>query len=173
MVNRGKDGRLDPNTPITKLFELSVGPYSLAYRRCLLTRGFVSLMSIVRQHDPDFRVCHISFESLLEIQRDAEDSGFATRWTSLDALRAQVKEGSVLVSPLMRETRGDLIHAYRCAVLFSVATGDGRGGVATIDISPARFGSLARIDRDPDLREVLANVFALALGGGISTVSKN
>ncbi|ROP30412.1 hypothetical protein EDD30_3260 [Couchioplanes caeruleus] len=129
-------------------------------------------MSIVRQQDPDFRVCQVSFESLLEIQRDAEDSGFATRWTSLEALRAQVEEGSVLVSPLMREARGGQIRAYRCAVLFSVASGDGRGGVATIDISPVRFGSLARIDRDPDVREALANVFALALGG-ISTVSKN
>ncbi|SCL55088.1 hypothetical protein GA0070617_2856 [Micromonospora yangpuensis] len=129
-------------------------------------------MSMVRQQDPDFRICHITFESLLEVQRDAESSGFASRWTSLDALRAQVKEDSVLVSPLMRETRGGPIRAYRCAVLFSVTSGGGRGGVATIDISPARFDSLTRIDRDPDVREVLVNVFALALSG-ISTVSKN
>lgn len=128
-------------------------------------------MSIVRRHDQDFRVCRISFESLLEIQRDAEISGFATRWTSLDAVRAQVKEGHVLVSPLMREAKGSAIRAYRCAVLFSAADGDASGGVATIDIAPATLESLARIDRDQDVRDALADVFALALGG-ISLVSK-
>lgn len=128
-------------------------------------------MSIVKPQDQDFRVCRISFESLLEIQRDAEVSGFATRWTSLDAVRAQVKESNVLVAPLIRETRGSLVRAYRCAVLFSATDGDGRGGVATIDIAPARFESLARIDRDQDVRDALADVFALALGG-ISPVPK-
>jgi hypothetical protein len=82
-----------------------------------------------------------------------------------------VKEGNVLVSPLMRETRGSLIRAYRCAVLFSVADSDGSGGIATIDIAPARLESLARIDRDQDVRDALADMFALALGG-ISLVSK-
>lgn len=128
-------------------------------------------MSIVERHDQDFRVCRISFESLLEIQRDAEVSGFATRWTSLDAVRAQVKEGSVLVSPLMREKRGASIRAYRCAVLFSAADRNAGGGIATIDIAPARMESLARIDRDQDVRDALADVFALALNG-ISLVSK-
>src|SRR5437868_3092691 len=96
--------------------------------RGLLRGRFGSPMSIVKRYDQDFRVCRISFESLLEIQRDAEVSGFATRWTSLDAVRAQVRESNVLVSPLMRETRGSLVRAYRCAVLFSATDGDGRGG---------------------------------------------
>jgi hypothetical protein len=134
-------------------------------------RGFVNPMSIVKPQDPDFRVCHLSFESLLELQQEAEDSGFATRWTSLDAVRAQVKEGSVLLSPLMREMRGEMIRAYRCIAIFALANGDGRGGLATIDIVPSRFQSLARVDRDSDVREAMARVFALALGG-ISSVSK-
>lgn len=128
-------------------------------------------MSIVGRQDPDFRVCHIGFESLLEIQRDAESSGFATRWSSVDALRAQVKEGDSLILPLIREVRSGIIRSYRCAILFPLASGGGRGAVATIDVSPAKFEALARIDRDAEVGEVLANVFALALGG-ISTVSK-
>jgi hypothetical protein len=128
-------------------------------------------MSMVRPEEPDFRVCHISFDLLLELQQDAESNGFATRWTSLDALRAQVNEGRVLLSTLTREMRGDLIRAYRCVVLFSVASGGGRGAVATIDVAPSRLKSLARIDRDLDVREAMVNVFTLALGG-IATVSK-
>lgn len=138
----------------------------------MLQRGFVDPMSIVKPQDPDFRVCRLSFESLLELQQDAEDRGFAIRWTSLDAVRAQVKESSVLVSPLMREMRGGMVRAYRCIVLFAVANGGGRGGAATIDIAPSRFLALVIVDRDPGVREALATVFALALGGN-SSVSKS
>jgi hypothetical protein len=45
------------------------------------------------------------------------------------------------------------------------------GGVATIDLDPARYESLERIDRDPAVRKVLARMFSLAMGG-ISMVSK-
>ncbi|MET7686031.1 hypothetical protein [Streptomyces sp. NPDC005423] len=127
---------------------------------------------MIHSTDPDFRVCQISFDTLLEIQLEAEDRGWATRWTSVDAVRSQVKEGVVVLQSLMREERGGILRAYRCLLLFSaVGDGDG-GGIATIDLDPARFESLERIDRDPDVRKVLVRMFSLATGG-ISMVSKN
>ncbi|MFJ2831838.1 hypothetical protein ACIPC1_30465 [Streptomyces sp. NPDC087263] len=90
----------------------------------------------------------------------------------MDAVRSQVKEGVVVLQSLMREERGGILRAYRCLLLFS-AVGDGdAGGIATIDLDPARFESLERIDRDPDVRKVLVRMFSLATGG-ISMVSKN
>ncbi|MFE7837882.1 hypothetical protein ACFU53_18100 [Streptomyces sp. NPDC057474] len=128
-------------------------------------------MSMIRSTDPDFRVCQIGFDTLIEIQLEAEHRGFATRWTSVDALRSQVEEGSVLLQSLMRESRGGAVRAYRCLLLFSAMDDSGVGGTATIDIEPTRFASLERLDRDPDVRKALARVFSLATGG-ISMISK-
>jgi hypothetical protein len=108
---------------------------------------------------------------LLTIQSEAERQGWATRWSSVEALRRQVKEGSVVLQSLMREERGGVVRAYRCLLLFSTVEGGGAGGVATIDLDPARYESLERLDRDPDVRKALARMFSLAVGG-ISMVSK-
>ncbi len=62
-------------------------------------------MPMIHSTDPDFRMCQISFDTLLAIQLEAEERGWATRWTSVDALRSQVREEVVLQS-LMREERG-------------------------------------------------------------------
>ncbi|MGW1894198.1 hypothetical protein ACWCP6_28730 [Streptomyces sp. NPDC002004] len=128
-------------------------------------------MSVIRATDSDFRVCQISFDTLLDIQLEAEERGWATRWTSVDALRSQVKEGSVVLQSLMREERGRVVRAYRCLLLFSTVDDGVAGGVATIDIDPARYESLERLDRDPDVRKALVRMFSLAMGG-ISMVSK-
>ena len=127
-------------------------------------------MSVIRATDSDFRVCQISIDALLEIQLEAEERNWATRWTSVDALCSQVKEGSVILQSLMREERGGVVRAYRCLLLFSTVDGDA-GGVATIDLDPTRYESLERLDRDPDVRKALARMFSLAMGG-ISVVSK-
>ena len=63
-------------------------------------------MPVIHSTDADFHVCQISFDTLLEIQLEAEDRGWATRWTSVDALRSQVKEEVVVLQSLMREERG-------------------------------------------------------------------
>ena len=128
-------------------------------------------MPMIQSTDPDFRVCRISFDTLLEIQLEAEERGWATRWTSVDALRSQVREEVVVLQSLMREERGGGVRAYRCLLLFSTLDGTDAGGVATIDIDPARFELLERLDRDPDVRKALVRVFSLA-AGGISMVSK-
>ena len=128
-------------------------------------------MSVIRATDSDFRVCQISFDTLLDLQLEAEERGWATRWTSVDALRSQVKEGSVVLQSLMREERGGVVRAYRCLLLFSTVDDGDAGGVATIDIESARYESLERLDRDPDVRKALARMFSLAMGG-ISMVSK-
>ncbi|MCE4944413.1 hypothetical protein [Streptomyces noursei] len=127
---------------------------------------------MIHSTDPDFRVCQISFDTLLEIQLEAEDRGWATRWTSVDAVRSQVKEGGIVLQSLMREERGGILRAYRCLLLFSTVGDGDAGGIATIDLDPVRFESLERIDRDPDVRKVLVRIFSLA-AGGISMVSKN
>ncbi|WP_326599636.1 hypothetical protein [Streptomyces sp. NBC_01803] len=129
-------------------------------------------MSMIHSTDPDFRVCRISFSMLLEIQLEAERRGWATRWTSVDALRGRVGEGTVALPSLMREERGGAVRAYRCLLLFSAVDGRDAGGVATIDLDPARFASLERLDRDPDVRKALARMFSLALGGISMTPKK-
>jgi hypothetical protein len=126
---------------------------------------------MIHSTDPDFRICQIGFDTLLEIQLEAENRGWATRWTSVDALRGQVKDETVLIQSLMREERSGGLRAYRCLVLFSTVAGTEAGGVATIDLDPVRLESLERLDRDPDVRKAFARTFSLATGG-ISTVSK-
>ncbi|GAA2634895.1 hypothetical protein GCM10010411_87200 [Actinomadura fulvescens] len=128
-------------------------------------------VAIIQSTDSDFRICQISFDVLLEIQLEAEDRGWATRWSSVQALRSQVKQEVAILQSLMREERGGIVRAYRCLLLFSVVGEGPAGGVATIDLEPARFRSLERLDRDPEVRTALVRLFSLALGG-ISTVAK-
>lgn len=128
-------------------------------------------MPIINSNDPDFRVFQISFDALLAIQLEAERQGWATRWSSVDALRSQVKEEGVILQSLMREERGGVVRAYRCLLLFSTVDNEDVGGIATIDLDPARFESLERLDRDLDVRKALARIFTLA-AGRISMVSK-
>jgi len=128
-------------------------------------------VSVVNLNDSDFRVCQVGFDVLLEIQSEAEERGLSARWNSVDALRAQVAEGAVLLRPLMREERAGAVRAYRCLVLFAIEGGKSSGGIATIDLDPVRFASLVRIDRDSDVRMALVRVFSLAVNG-ISMVSK-
>jgi hypothetical protein len=128
-------------------------------------------MSVVRSSDPDFRICLVDFNTLLEIQSDAERLGFATRWTSVDALRGQAREQDAILQTFMREKRAGVIRSYRCLLLFSAVDGAASGGLATIDLDLARLESLDRLDRDPDVRKALVRIFSMALGG-ISGVEK-
>jgi hypothetical protein len=128
-------------------------------------------MSMIRPSDPDFRICLVDFDTLLELQSDAERLDFATRWTSVDALRSQVKKRDTVLQTLMRETREGVIRSYRCLLLFSAVDGAAAGGLATIDLNLVRLKSLDRLDRDPDVKKALVRVFSLALGG-ISGVEK-
>ncbi|AYN37680.1 hypothetical protein D9753_00170 (plasmid) [Streptomyces dangxiongensis] len=127
-------------------------------------------MPLIHSTDPDFRVCMITFDTLLAIQAEAESRGWATRWSSVDALRSQVRDGALLLQSLMREERGGVVW-HTGLVLFSAADSKEAGGIATIDLDPARFESLERLDRDLDVRKALARMFSLA-SGGISMVSK-
>jgi hypothetical protein len=122
-------------------------------------------MSMIRPSDPDFRVCLIDFNTLLELQSDAERLGFATRWSSVEALRDQVKERDAVLQTLMREKREGVIRSYRCLLLFSAVDGAAAGALATIDLDLARLESLDRLDRDPDVRKAFARIFSMALGG--------
>lgn len=127
-------------------------------------------MPLIQPTDADFRVCQISFETLLRLQLEAEQLGFATRWSSAAALRSQVKEEAVVLQSLMREERGGAVRGYRCLILFATADGSSSGGLATIDVAPARYQSLERLNQNPEVSQVFARVFALT-AGGISMVS--
>jgi hypothetical protein len=116
-------------------------------------------------------MCLVDFSTLLELQSDAERLGFSTRWTSVDALRSQVKEQDSVLQTLIREKREGVIRSYRCLLLFSAVDGASAGGLATIDLNLGRLESLDRLDRDPDVRKALVRIFSLALGG-ISGVEK-
>jgi hypothetical protein len=128
-------------------------------------------MPTIHSSDPDFRVCRISFPTLLEIQLEAEERGWGTRWSSEHALRRQVKEGDVLLQSFMREERGGVVHSYRCLLIFSTPEGGNGGGMTTMDLNPPRFFSLERIDRDPDVRKAFVRMFSLAMNG-ISMTAK-
>jgi hypothetical protein len=128
-------------------------------------------MPMIRPTDTDFRVCLISFEMLLGIQLEAQERGWATRWSSADALRSQVKGDAVVLQSLMREEREGAVRSYRCLVLFSTADGGPSGGLATIDVAPPTFEALERLDQNLAVSQAFARMFALA-SGGISMVSK-
>ncbi|WP_433825828.1 hypothetical protein ACQP2E_27430 [Actinoplanes sp. CA-015351] len=129
-------------------------------------------MPLIEVGDPDFRVSQVSFEALLAIQREAELLGFATRWSSVEEVRSHIKEEPVILQSLMREERAGEVRSYRCLMLFAAADGSPSGGIATIDVDPARFRSLERLDRDPDVSRAFARIFALATGG-IAMISKS
>lgn len=129
-------------------------------------------MPVVRSTEPDFRVCQITLGTLVQIQKYAEGEGWATRWSSEDALRSQVKDTTILLYPILREERSGAVRAYRCLALFSTVGVDSPGGLTTIDVSPEMFNSLDRIDRDPDVRTALVRVFSLA-SGGIASINKD
>ncbi|KJE21711.1 hypothetical protein FF36_03915 [Frankia torreyi] len=128
-------------------------------------------MPMIRPADPDFRVCQISFEVLLGIQLEAERRGWATRWTSVDALRAQVKDDTVFLQSLMREERSGVVRSYRCLVLFRTPSGAESGAITTIDLAPETLASLDRLDVDVVTCGVFMKIFSMALGG-ISQISK-
>lgn len=129
-------------------------------------------MSLIQFSDPDFKVCRLDFETLAELQRQAEERGWGTRWTSADALRSQVQDDVVLLQSFLREERGGGVRTYRCLVLFATVDADAAGGVATIDVAPETFAGLPQIGQDRDVRAIFAKVFALATGG-IAMVSKD
>ncbi|WP_211116763.1 hypothetical protein [Glycomyces buryatensis] len=116
-------------------------------------------------------ISQISFDMLLEIQREAEANGWSTRWSSEAALRDQVKPGSIVLAPLLRECRGETVRTYRCLIVFESPEGESSGSMVTIDLSPARFASLTPLACDSPTRDAFARMFSLALGG-ISMVSK-
>jgi hypothetical protein len=55
----------------------------------------------------------------------------------------------------MREKRAGVVRSYRCLLLFSTVDGATSGGLATIDLDPARLESLGWLDRDTDVRKAL------------------
>lgn len=129
-------------------------------------------MPVVRSTDSDFRVCQVDLETLVQIQTRAQSEGWSTRWSSVEALRSQVKDATILLYPILREERSGVLRAYRCLALFATAGAISRGGTTTIDVHPEVFNSLDRIDRDAATRKALVGVFSLA-SSGISSINKD
>ncbi|KAA1424067.1 hypothetical protein [Nocardioides antri] len=119
-------------------------------------------MSAIDSTDDDFRVCSISLDELVSLQESAEQNGFATRWTSVHALRAQVRDAPILLMTFLREERFQSLRAYRCLLLLDVATPDEATTFVTFDIAPERLVRLHRLDRDDDVRAALARILGAA-----------
>lgn len=130
-------------------------------------------MSLIRTADSDYRFCLIDFETLEAIQSRAEEEGWTTRWSSLDALRGQVGAGPVILQTFLRQDHGKYGRAVRCFALFRLVGQPSRGAITTIDVEPATLLSVARLDRDPDVREALSTIFVLLLAGGIELIGKD
>ncbi|MCM0621776.1 hypothetical protein [Nocardioides bruguierae] len=129
-------------------------------------------MTLIQTSDPDFRICELDFETLIELQQEAEERGWGTRWTSAEALRGQVSHDEVaLLQPFLRQRRGRDLHVFRCFILFSSLGSDQRGAITTMDVAAERVGGMRRVDRDPDVRNALSLVFKLA-SSGIGMVPK-
>jgi hypothetical protein len=122
-------------------------------------------MTLIRTLDEDFRVCRIDLDTLVGLQREAEESGWSTRWTSVDALLAQVAGDSVLLQTFQRQRAADGRSIVRCLLLFAAEDDGVMGGVTTLDVDPARLRHLDRIDADPAVRSAMVDVFVLASGG--------
>lgn len=122
-------------------------------------------MGVVGVGDSAFKICRVSFDDLLAIQAAAERGGLSARWTSEKALRSEVHERAVLLRPLLTESSGGQLRAYRCIVLFDAIGKPFRGVTATLDVEPTLFLKLPRLDRDDDVRAALVEVFDLAIEG--------
>ncbi|QGQ20857.1 hypothetical protein GC089_03150 [Cellulomonas sp. JZ18] len=120
---------------------------------------------MIRATDVDFRVCRIDVETLVRLQESAERRGLATRWSSVDALRAQVAGDRVLLQTFQRQRTADGSAVVRCLLLFGVLGDDVAGGVATLDVDPHDVQRLPRADAGPAVRSAMVDVFVLATGG--------
>lgn len=129
-------------------------------------------MNPIRNTDPDYRICSVDIDTLVELQLEAEARGWSTRWTSVESLRSQVSDSSpILLQSFLRQTNRGGAQTIRCFALFSTTSDEPQGAMTTIDVDPSRFAELPRIDRDLDVRKALAMVF-LSASGGISMISK-
>lgn len=120
---------------------------------------------LIRATDVDFRVCRIDVETLVRLQESAERRGWATRWSSVGALRAQVAGERVLLQTFQRQRAADGSAVVRCLLLFGALGDDVAGGVATLDVDPHDVQLLPRADVGPAVRSAMADVFVLATGG--------
>lgn len=107
-------------------------------------------MSLVAPTDGDFRLCEVTLDELAGLQVDAELRGFATRWTSVHALRSQVDDRPVVLMTLLRETRGEDVRAFRCLLRCHPveASADSAAVAATIDVAPDRLQELPSTEGD-------------------------
>ena len=129
-------------------------------------------MTLIQSSDPDFRICELDFDTLIELQQEAEERGWGTRWTSVDALRGQVStDEAALLQPFLRQKRGQYLQVFRCFILFSSPGSEQQGAITTMDVAAERVAAMPRVDRDPDVRNALSLVFKLA-SGGIGMVAK-
>lgn len=128
-------------------------------------------VNLIRTTDDDFRVCRIDMATLVELQRTAEEAGWPTRWTSVEALRSQVAVDEVVLQTFLRQRAADGRSTIRCFVLFAARGEDVSGGVVTLDVDPATVRLLDRVDTDPGVRSMMVRVLELATGG-IAAVAK-
>jgi hypothetical protein len=128
-------------------------------------------VALVEYSDPDFRLCRLTFDDLVGLQRRAEELEWGTRWSSESALRTQLRDEPVLLMTFMRQQRAGNYRSMRCAVLAALAQ-DSAGCIVTLDVEPERLASLGDAVLDPGVRHALFRIFQLGLSG-IEVASKD
>jgi hypothetical protein len=104
-------------------------------------------VAFIQYTDPDFRLFRLPFEGLVDLQRRAESLQWGTRWTSEDALRAQLRAEKVLLMTFMREERAGNLRAIRCLVPAALAE-NSAGCLVTIDVEPDRLVTIGDVVAD-------------------------
>jgi hypothetical protein len=134
----------------------------------------VSGAAAIRPGDADFRVWVGSLEQLLAMQRESEDMGWGTRWSSTQAMLKEVGDKRIYIFPLIRERRDDegVTTKYRCVLLYRRAGQRGGGGLVTFDIASKTLMALPSLDLSPEAELAFADVFHRALDGIQMTVKE-
>jgi hypothetical protein len=127
----------------------------------------VSGDATVRPADADFRVCVATVEELLRIQHESERMGWASRWSSSQALLEEVGDKRIYICPLIRVRRDaeGLATKYRCLVLYRRRSAPGGGGVVTFDIGSEALMALPSLALPPDAQLAFADLFSRAMDG--------
>ena len=125
--------------------------------------------SEVQPNDPDLVVYLAEIDDLVRINDEAKRHLWGAKWSSTEALRQQVKDGTTCVlCPVFRNGGpADEPESFRCFVWF-VEKSESRGRVSLLDVGTATLAGLRRASSPERLTRIvraLLDSFELATIG--------
>ena len=111
---------------------------------------------LIDTRDPRFSVRRALLPDLIRINEEAERAGWSARWSSVEALKRQVKPGSTaFLCPLLHNSGPkEEPESYRCYVWFNDQL-EKRGVVSLLDVSWKTFSELDRARSIDQLERVV------------------